>query len=130
MAYNRGGWTAHDVPAGWVEVQGYIPSHRIRVNGESRIAIGDVERIYDKIMGLHSHSKGAQKSNPPKGFFERDSIDGAWFFVVLDGKHRYTGNFMFGKGRRQNMLVRWNEPIGLSEDEKPWKIILNTSRLS
>lgn len=113
-----------NVPVGWVEKQGYIPSHRIAVDGEDRIAVGDVAEKYDKIMGLHSHSEGAQVSPPPKGFFRQDS-DGAWFFVVSDGKHRYSANFLFGQGRRQRQLVRWNEPTGLTDDARPWKHIVD-----
>ena len=96
------------VPPGWVEASGYARAHRIRFEADARMAIGDVERKYDALMGENHWRPGYQLSPPPKGYWELDAEDGAPNFVVLDGRHRVLAALLFGY---RHILVRWNEPL-------------------
>lgn len=97
---------AFHVPPGWVEVQGYIPAHWIRLGNADRMAVGDIGRKYDELMGERHWRPGYQLSPPPKGFWEVE-VDGRVNFVVADGRHRTITAILMGDRR---LLVRWNSP--------------------
>ncbi len=98
---------AFHVPPGWVEVQGYVPAHWIRIGNPTRMAVGDVGRKYDELMGERHWRPGYQLSPPPKGFWEVEEEDGRVNFVISDGRHRFVTALMMGD---RSILVRWNSP--------------------
>lgn len=109
-------WRAIHVPPGWIERSGYVRAHRIRFETQERMAVGDVGRKYDELMGENHWRPGYQLSPPPKGFWERDAEDGAPNFVVLDGRHRVVAALMWGY---RHILVRWNAPLDEAPEEVP-----------
>lgn len=95
------------VPPGWIELQAYLPPHWFRVNHEHRLAIGDVEKKYEKLRALRQHRPGYQVSPPPKGFFDIEA-DGRVVLVVSDGSHRYSGALLLAV---RPILARFNWPL-------------------
>lgn len=86
------------MPRGARVVTGYAPIHRIRMASRERLAVGDVERAYRRLLCLPS---GAQAWPCPVGYWE--SIDS---YVVVDGRHQYVAALMLGY---EWLLVAWME---------------------
>ncbi len=98
---------AIDIPPGWVEVQGYVPHRWIWIAGRERMAIGDVDSKYQRIMGLRHHRPGYTPSPVPKGHWTSDPIDGRLLFKLNDGRHRTVAGLLW---QDERILVKWNSP--------------------
>lgn len=77
---------AFQVPPGRIVKTGYVEVHKCRLACRERMAIGDVDRAYQKVL-----QRGNQQSwPPPNGHWEGDT------FVILDGRHEYIASVMIG----------------------------------
>jgi hypothetical protein len=84
------------VPAGAIVKTGYAPIHKIKMACRARMAVGDVDRAYQKRLQLGSD----QPFPPPNGYWEGDT------FVVRDGRHQYIARLMLGLS---HLFVAWIE---------------------
>lgn len=84
------------VPAGAIVKTGYAPIHKIKMACRARMAVGDVDRAYQKRLQLGSD----QSWPPPYGEWEGDT------FVVIDGRHEYISCLMLGV---EYLFVAWIE---------------------
>lgn len=86
------------VPAGHVVVTGYIETHRVRLRCRERMAIGDVEAAYRRVL-----ANGGDAIHPtPNGRWCEDGE-----FELADGRHEYIARLMLGF---EHILVTWIEP--------------------
>jgi hypothetical protein len=84
------------VPPGQRVVTGYVHVDEIRLACRARMAIGDVDRAYQKRLQL-----GPNQPWPcPRGYW-----DGVRF-VLLDGRHDFVAALMLGQ---THILVAWPE---------------------
>ncbi len=84
------------VPAGAIVKTGYVPIHKVRLACRDRMAVGDVDRAYQKVL-----QRGSDQSfPPPNGFWEDDT------FVIQDGRHEYVASTMVGL---THLFVAWIE---------------------
>lgn len=85
------------VPAGYVVVTGYVSIEKVRMACRARMAVGDIEVAYRKLLQL-----GEQQPFPcPNGEWDGD------IFVIHDGRHEYVASLMIGK---EYILVAWLAP--------------------
>lgn len=89
------------VPLGALVVTAYVPIHRIRMACRERMAVGDVDRAYQRLL----QSAPSQPWPPPVGSWEGET------FVVADGRHAYVAALMLGFAA---LFVAWVEA---SEDD-------------
>lgn len=85
------------IPAGAVIRTGYVPIHRVMLACRDRMAVGDVEASYRKLLALGE----AQPWPCPNGHWADDG-----FFVIMDGRHQYVASLMLGI---KDLLVAWIE---------------------
>lgn len=82
------------VPAGHVVKSGYVAVDKVRLANRSRMAVGDVEAAYRKVL----QNAPGQIHPTPNGFWEGDT------FTILDGRHAYVAMLMLGYS---HILVTW-----------------------
>lgn len=101
-------WTAQDrsiaVPPGYTVSTRWIDIDAARLGNRARIAVGDVETAYRKLVCL------GDKAPWP-------CIVGEWStpdrrFTVLDGRHEYIASLMMG---RTKIFVAWLEMDNIEE---------------
>lgn len=73
---------------------GYVPIHKVRMACRERMAVGDVEAAFRRLL----QTLPAQEWPPPNGHWEGDT------FVVHDGRHAYVASLMLGV---EHLLVAW-----------------------
>lgn len=82
------------VPPGYVVQTGYVEIYRIRLACRERMAIGDVDRAYQRQLQLGEH----QAWPCPRGHWDGD------IYVLVDGRHSYVATLMLGF---EHLLVAW-----------------------
>lgn len=82
------------VAPGQVVKSGYVPIHRIRLACRERMAVGDVDRAYQRAL----QAAPAQVHPTPNGYWEGET------FVVRDGRHTVVALLMLGF---DYVLVSW-----------------------
>lgn len=91
------------VPAGAIVRTGYLDVHKVRLACRERMAVGDVDRAYQRRLQL-----GDQQPFPcPNGSRDGD------MFVIQDGRHEYVASLMIGYS---TILVAWVELPGANDD--------------
>ncbi|WP_274426762.1 hypothetical protein [Chelativorans sp. YIM 93263] len=86
------------VPAGSIVRTGYVKVENVILACRARMAIGDVDRAYQKRLQL-----GSKQPWPcPNGYWEGDR------FVIRDGRHEYVATLMLG---HSHLLVAWIESV-------------------
>jgi hypothetical protein len=84
------------VPPGWLPVTGYVPIHKIKMVCRERMAIGDLDRAYQKRL-----QAGENQPWPcPTGKWDDET------FLLHDGRHEYIASLMIGY---EYLLVTWLE---------------------
>lgn len=87
------------VPPGQRIVTGYVPVESIALACKDRMAVGDVDRAYQRRIQL-----GANQPWPcPRGYWQGER------FWVVDGRHDAIACLMLGIS---HMLVAWVEEAG------------------
>jgi hypothetical protein len=82
------------VPPGQTVVTGYVHVDALRLACRARMAVGDVDRAYQRRIQLGDH----QPWPPPRGVWHGDR------FVVIDGRHDVIAAMMLGQ---EHVLVAW-----------------------
>lgn len=82
------------IPAGAVVKTGYVDIFKVKLACRERMAVGDVDRAYQKKLQLGS----SQSWPPPNGYWEGDT------FVIQDGRHEYIASVMLG---HTHLFVAW-----------------------
>lgn len=82
------------VPQGKIIITGYVEIHKIRLACKDRMAIGDVDRAFQRRLQLGSN----QPWPPPIGYWENDT------FVIVDGRHCHIAAIMLGL---EYIFVAW-----------------------
>lgn len=82
------------VPQGKVVETGYVEVHMVKLACKDRIAVGDVDRAYQKALQLGSD----QSFPPPNGYWDDD------YFVIQDGRHEFISRLMLGQ---THIFVAW-----------------------
>lgn len=86
------------VPPGHVIRTDYVHVDQVKLACRARMAVGDVDRAYQKRLQL-----GDRQPWPcPRGHWEGDR------FVIVDGRHEYVATLMLGL---EWVLVAWVEPV-------------------
>jgi hypothetical protein len=85
------------VPPGHVIRTGYVPVHKIRLACRDRMAVGDVDRAYQRQLQLGDK----QRWPCPRGDWKGKN------FILVDGRHAYVSALMLGF---EQLLVAWVEP--------------------
>ncbi|HEX2020262.1 MAG TPA: hypothetical protein VGO17_15110 [Aurantimonas sp.] len=84
------------MPAGHVVRTGYVPVFDVILACRDRMAVGDVDRAYQKRLQL-----GSRQPWPcPRGHWQGNR------FVIVDGRHEYVATLMLGLS---HILVAWIE---------------------
>jgi hypothetical protein len=87
------------VPAGHLVRTGYVEIHKVRLACRERMAVGDVDRAFQKRLQL-----GTDQPFPcPNGIWDEDG-----WFVIYDGRHEFVACLMLGL---THLLVAWVEPV-------------------
>ncbi len=86
------------VPPGQRVVTGYVHVDDLMLGCRARMAVGDVDRAYQRRLQLGDH----QPWPCPRGEWRGDR------FVVLDGRHDVVAATMLGQ---EHVLVAWPEPV-------------------
>lgn len=86
------------IPPGSVVRTDYVPVERIRMGCRDRMAVGDVDRAYQKRI----QAAPEQPWPCPNGEW---SDDGA--FTIIDGRHEFIAAQMLGF---EHLLVAWVSP--------------------
>lgn len=83
---------------GEVVKTGYVDVFKVRLACRERMAVGDVDRAFQRLLQL-----GTQSAWPcPNGHWEGET------FVIEDGRHEWIAGVMLGK---THILVAWVEPL-------------------
>lgn len=90
------------VPPGEAIRTGYVHVDKIRLACRVRMAVGDVDRAYQRRLQLGDH----QPWPCPRGVWEGDR------FAVIDGRHDVVAATMLGQ---EWILVAWPEPADPSQ---------------
>lgn len=93
------------VPPGYIPVSRYVSIDKITVACRDTMAIGDVDRAYQKRLQLGEY----QPYPCPRGHWEGET------FVIEDGRHEFVGALMLGFS---HLLVTWLEPATEAELSK------------
>ena len=88
------------VPPGQRVATGYVPVDQVRLACHDRMAVGDVERPYQRRIQLAP----AQPWPPPVGAWKGEGEQ--LRFVIEDGRHDYVAALMLGY---EWILVAWLE---------------------
>lgn len=86
------------VPPGHIVVTGYVPIQDVELACKERMAIGDVDRAYQRRIQIAPN----QPFPPPRGRWR--STDK---FIIEDGRHDYVAALMLGV---THILVAWERP--------------------
>jgi hypothetical protein len=82
------------VPPGCTVQTAYVDVYQIRMGCRERMAVGDVDRAYQKLI-----QQGANSPFPcPFGRWEGET------FLLIDGRHEFVASLMLGK---THILVAW-----------------------
>lgn len=85
------------VPPGHLVVSGYVDVHRVRFACRDRMAVGDVDAAYRRVV-----ANGGDFLHPtPVGRWVEDG-----FFEITDGRHEFVARLMLGY---HSILVTWLE---------------------
>lgn len=84
------------IPAGHIVRTGYVAVDRVVMANRTRMAVGDVDRAYQKRLQLGD----AQSWPPPYGTWQGEQ------FCLLDGRHEYVATLMLG---HRYLFVAWVE---------------------
>lgn len=85
------------VPPGHIVVTGYVDVFRVRLACRERMAVGDVDRAYQRRLQM-----GDRQEWPcPNGRWDGET------FTILDGRHEWLSAVMLGQ---THILVAWVEP--------------------
>lgn len=87
---------ALEVPPGWIVRTGYVPIARVTMDCRERMAVGDLDRAYQKALQLGDRASFP----PPWGEW------GATVFHLKDGRHEYIARLMLG---HSHLFVAWLE---------------------
>lgn len=90
------------VPPGRRVVTDYVHIDRIRFGCRARMAVGDVDRAYQRRLQLGDH----QPWPCPRGEWDGAPGAPASRFTVIDGRHDVTAALMLGQ---EWVLVAWPE---------------------
>lgn len=85
------------VPAGATVRTGYVPVEDVVLTCRDRMAVGDVEAAYRRMLQLGADSAWP----PPVGTWREDER-----FLLTDGRHEYLAALLLG---RTHLLVAWLE---------------------
>ncbi|RYD46947.1 MAG: hypothetical protein EOP83_28810 [Verrucomicrobiaceae bacterium] len=85
------------VPPGQRVVTGYVHIDKIILGCRARMAVGDVDRAYQRRLQLGDH----QPWPCPRGEWQGDR------FVIIDGRHDTVAAMMLGQ---EYILAAWPEP--------------------
>lgn len=85
------------VPPGYVVRTGYVDVFRVRLACRERMAIGDIDRAYQRRLQMGS----AHPYPSPVGYWDGDT------FILLDGRHEWVATVALG---HTHMLVAWLAP--------------------
>lgn len=85
------------VPPGQTVKTGYVPVHHIVLACKDRMAVGDVDRAYQRLIQIAPN----QAFPCPIGHWEEDNN-----FVIIDGRHTYVAALMLGF---EYILVAWED---------------------
>ena len=92
------------VPPGRLIRTGYVAVEQIKLGCRARMAVGDVDRAYQRRLQLGDH----QPWPCPRGEWEGDPAAPGARFVVHDGRHDVVAALMLGQ---DYVLVAWpDEP--------------------
>lgn len=83
------------VPPGHTVQTAYVDIYEIRMACRERMAVGDVDRAFQKLIQLGGNS-------PFPSPYGRWLEDGA--FEIIDGRHEFIASLMLGK---THILVAW-----------------------
>jgi hypothetical protein len=105
-------WTAQDrsiaVPPGCTVMTKWIPIDSARLGNRARIAVGDIDTAYRKLLCLGDKAPWpcivGEWSTTGPGMQDR--------FTVLDGRHEYIASLMMG---RTSLFVAWLEQDNIEE---------------
>ena len=90
------------IEPGHVVRTGYVPVFDCILANRERMAVGDVDRAYQRVL-----QQGARSQWPcPNGRWDADTGR----FVILDGRHEWIASVMLGKS---HVLVAWVEADGM-----------------
>lgn len=81
---------------GMVVRTGYVDVFRVRLACRERMAVGDIDRAYQRQLQLGS----TQAWPPPHGFWAGET------FVIEDGRHAWVSAIMLGMS---HLFVAWME---------------------
>lgn len=84
------------VPPGDTIRTGYVHVDQVKLACRARMAVGDVDRAYQRRLQLGDH----QPWPCPRGYWEGDR------FVIVDGRHDTVAAMMLGL---EHILVAWPE---------------------
>ena len=84
------------VPPGHVIKTGYVDVFKVRLAQRERMAVGDVDRAFQKRIQLGS----SQPWPSPRGYWDGEQ------FVIVDGRHEWIATVMLG---HEYILVAWLE---------------------
>lgn len=84
------------VLAGSIVKTGYVEIHKIKLACRECMAVGDVDRAYQRQLQLGAD----QLFPPPNGYWDGDT------FVIRDGRHQMVASLMLGL---EWLLVAWVE---------------------
>jgi len=84
------------VPMGATVRTGYVALEQVRMLCRERMAVGDVEAAYRRLLQMGT----ASLFPPPNGRWDGGS------FEIIDGRHEFVASLMLGK---THMLVAWIE---------------------
>lgn len=87
------------VPAGHVVVTGYVAVEDVRLACRDRMAIGDVDRAYQRRLQLADR----QPWPCPRGHWDGER------FVIVDGRHEFVAALMIG---HSHLLFAWTARAG------------------
>jgi hypothetical protein len=84
------------VKPGQIVRTGYVDVFKVRLASRERMAVGDVDRAFQRVL-----QAGADSQFPcPNGRWDGDT------FVIHDGRHAWLASVMLGKS---HILVAWIE---------------------
>ena len=86
------------VPQGWTVATGYVDVFKVRLACRARMAVGDVDRAYQKRL----QAGGAQPFPCPNGEWIDEGT-----FELHDGRHEWVAAVMLGQS---HLLVAWLVP--------------------
>ena len=91
------------VPPGHIIVTGYVRIWDIELACRERMAVGDVDVAFRRLLQL-----GPDSMWPcPNGYWQQTAKHGRKF-VIEDGRHEYVASVMIG---REYMLCAWFEKL-------------------